>query len=106
MKVTDQMLTKELHQRLEHGYKRFQSLVPWQETAYLIKEEQARRVIKGDTSDIGFIQDEAQFRKLPLETIANLVIAKADNLNICPHCSKRNIDAKAKYCSDCGENLT
>jgi hypothetical protein len=74
------MLTKELHQRLEHGYKRFQSLVPWQETAYLIKEEQARRVIKGDTSDIGFIQDEAQFRKLPLETIANLVIAKADNL--------------------------
>jgi|TARA_R110001592_G_scaffold243952_4_gene505199 hypothetical protein len=74
------MLTKELHQRLEHGYKRFQSLVPWQETAYLIKEEQARRVIKGDKSDIGFIQDEAEFRKLPLETIANLVIAKADNL--------------------------
>ena len=55
-------------------------LVPWQETAYLIKEEQARRVIKGETSDIGFIQDEAQFRKLPLEAIANLVIAKADNL--------------------------
>lgn len=74
------MLTKELHQRLEHGYKRFQSLVPWQEKAYQIKEEQARRVLAGDTNDIGFIEDEAGFRRLPVETVANLVVAKADNL--------------------------
>lgn len=74
------MLTKELHQRLEHGYKRFQNLVPWQQEAYLIKEEQARRVLKGDTSDIGFIEDEAQFRNLPLDSVAKLIVAKADNL--------------------------
>lgn len=74
------MLTKELHQRLEHGYKRFQHLVPWQEKAYQLKEEQARRVLAGDTNDIGFIQDESEFRGLPLESVANLIIAKADNL--------------------------
>ena len=73
------MLTKELHQRLEHGYKRFQSLVPWQQKAYLIKEEQARRVLSGDTSDIGFIEDEATARQLPIESVAKLIIAKADN---------------------------
>ena len=33
----------------------------------------------GDTSDIGFIEDEATTRQLPIESVAKLIIAKADN---------------------------
>jgi hypothetical protein len=73
-------LLLELHQRLEHGYKRFAQVVPWQWDSYKIKEEQAIRVIEDQPGDIGLIVDEANIRKIDPKTVANLVKAKADNM--------------------------
>jgi hypothetical protein len=52
-------LTVELHMRIAHGYKRFASMVPWQQEAYRLKGIQAKQVLSGDYSynDVGMVLD-------------------------------------------------
>lgn len=74
-------LTVELHMRIAHGYKRFASMVPWQQEAYRLKGEQAKKVLAGHYSldDVGMISDYAETMNTDLLTAANVVNAKHDN---------------------------
>jgi hypothetical protein len=74
-------LTVELHMRIGHGYKRFASMVPWQQEAYRLKGEQARKVLAGHYSldEVGMISDYAETMNTDLLTAANVVNAKHDN---------------------------
>jgi hypothetical protein len=74
-------LTVELHMRIGHGYKRFISMVPWQQEAYRIKGEQAKKVLSGNYSqnDVGMVSDYAETMNTDLITAANVINAKHDN---------------------------
>lgn len=72
-------LTSELHQRISHGYKRFATVVPWQQDAYRLKEQQAIAVLDGNTSDIGFVEDYAAEANLDVEVAARMILTKAKN---------------------------
>lgn len=74
-------LTNELHQRISHGYKRFATVVPWQQDAYRLKEQQAIAVLNGITSDIGFVEDYAAEVNLDIEIAARMILTKAKNHN-------------------------
>lgn len=73
-------LIKELHMRLEHGFKRFDSVVSWQAEAYEEKYLQALTILNSNVrNDIGMIQDDADESGLAVEVIAGLVINKYSN---------------------------
>lgn len=69
----------ELHQRLAHAYKRFADVVPWQQTAYLLKKGQAWAVLGGVRDNIGLIEDYAEETSLDLETAARMIVVKSTN---------------------------
>ena len=74
-------LTVELHMRIAHGYKRFVSMVPWQQEAYRLKGIQAKKVLSGDYSfdEVGMVADYAEIMNTDLLTAANVINAKNDN---------------------------
>jgi len=74
-------LTVELHMRIAHGYKRFASMVPWQQEAYRLKGIQAKQVLSGDYSynDVGMVLDYAESMNTDLITAANVINAKHEN---------------------------
>ena len=72
-------LTVELGMRINHGYKRFVDMVPWQQEAYKIKAEQADRVINKLGGDIGLVEDYASVIGVDILTAANVIKVKNEN---------------------------
>jgi formylmethanofuran dehydrogenase subunit E-like metal-binding protein len=56
-------------------------MVPWQQEAYRIKGEQAKKVLSGNYSqnDVGMVSDYAETMNTDLITAANVINAKHDN---------------------------
>jgi hypothetical protein len=74
-------LTVELHMRIAHGYKRFLSMVPWQQEAYRLKGIQAKQVLSGNhlLSEVGMIADYAETMNIDILTAANIINVKNEN---------------------------
>ena len=74
-------LTVELHMRIAHGYKRFASMVPWQQEAYRLKAMQAKQIMTGNYTldEVGMVADYAEIMNTDLLTAANVINVKNDN---------------------------
>lgn len=72
-------LIAELQQRISHGFKRFSSVVEWQEEAYEEKYRQAMNVLAGVTDDIGMVEDHAEECGLAINVAAGIIINKYQN---------------------------
>jgi hypothetical protein len=72
-------LVDELHQRLTHGFKRFNPSVPWQVESYEIKYRQAMNVLSGSTDDIGMVEDYAEESGLTINVAAGIIVNKYTN---------------------------
>jgi hypothetical protein len=72
-------LIAELHQRLAHGFKRFNPSVPWQVESYEIKYKQAMNVLSGSTTDIGMVEDYAEESGLTINVAAGIIVNKYTN---------------------------
>lgn len=71
--------TSELHQRIAHGFKRFESVVPWQEEAYELKYQQALNVTMGLKGAIGLVEDYAEESGVVINVAAGLIVNKYQN---------------------------
>ena len=97
----------ELHQRLAHGFKRFDSVVPWQHESYEEKYREALAVLSGDATDAGMICDYADESGLTINVAAGLIVNKYQNrkflirklerLRIRHQTAIRNIQSKEDY---------
>lgn len=74
-------LMQELHLRLAHGYRRFQSVVPWQQESYSVKRQQAQDYLAGklEPHECGFVSDLAEETGLDMVAAARLIMVKSDN---------------------------
>lgn len=72
-------LIVELEERLAHGYKRFSSVVEWQEIAYKEKYEQALRIINRQAGETGMVLDYADEAGIDTITAASLIVVKNQN---------------------------
>ena len=100
-------LMQELHQRLSHGFKRFDSVVPWQHESYEEKYQEAVAVLHGNDTDAGLVQDYAEESGLTVNVAAGLIvnkylnrkflIRKLERLRIRHQIAIRNIQSKEDY---------
>lgn len=100
-------LMHELHQRLAHGFKRFEAVVPWQHESYEEKYHEALAVLHGNGTDVGLIQDYAEESGLTINVAAGLIVNKYQNrkflirklerLRIRHQTAIRNIQSKEDY---------
>ena len=98
---------QELHQRLAHGFKRFDSLVPWQHESYEEKYQEALAVLNDKATDFGLVQDYAEESGLTINVAAGLIVNKYQNrkflirklerLRIRHQTAIRNIQSKEDY---------
>jgi hypothetical protein len=72
-------LIVELHQRLAHGFKRFSSIVEWQEESYEEKYRQAIEVLAGTEQDAGMVKDYAEESGLAINVAAGIIVNKYQN---------------------------
>lgn len=72
-------LMHELHQRLAHGFKRFEDVVPWQHESYEEKYQEALAVLGGNDTDAGLVQDYAEESGLTINVAAGLIVNKYQN---------------------------
>lgn len=72
-------LIVELNQRLAHGFKRFSSLVEWQQEAYEEKYRQAMNVLEGLEQDAGMVEDYAEESGIDINVAAGIIINKYYN---------------------------
>jgi hypothetical protein len=74
-------LMQELHLRLAHGYRRFQSVVPWQQESYAVKYQQAQDFLSGkcEAHECGFVEDLASEANLDMVSAARLIMVKNQN---------------------------
>lgn len=71
----------ELHQRIAHGFKRFESVVPWQVESYQQKYEQALDVISNGNGQHGMVEDYAEEAGVSIPIAAGLIVNKYQNRN-------------------------
>jgi hypothetical protein len=100
-------LMQELHQRLAHGFKRFESVIPWQHESYEEKYQEALAVLNGNSSDVAMVQDYADESGLTINVAAGLIVNKYQNrkflirklerLRIRHQAAIRNIQSKQDY---------
>lgn len=100
-------LMHELHQRLAHGFKRFESVVPWQHESYEEKYQEALDILNGHDTDTGLIEDYAEESGLSINVAAGLIVNKYQNrkflirklerLRIRHQTAIRNIQSKEDY---------
>jgi len=100
-------LMQELHQRLAHGFKRFESVIPWQHESYEEKYQEALAVLNGGSSDVAMVQDYADEAGLTINIAAGLIVNKYQNrkflirklerLRIRHQAAIRNIQTKEDY---------
>jgi len=69
-------LMQELHQRLEHGFKRFEAVVPWQHESYEEKYREALAVLSGNVNESFLIQDYADETGLDINAAAGIIVNK------------------------------
>jgi len=72
-------LMKELHTRLSHGFKRFESVIPWQEEAYEEKYKQAVSVLNGQSDNTGMVEDYSDESGFDINVSAGLIVNKYQN---------------------------
>jgi len=72
-------LMQELHQRLAHGFKRFDSVVPWQRESYEEKYDEALAVLNGSNAEAGMVRDYADESGLSINVAAELIVNKYQN---------------------------
>lgn len=72
-------LMHELHQRLAHGFKRFESVIPWQHESYEEKYQEALAVLSGNDTKAGMVRDYADESGLTINVAAGLIVNKYQN---------------------------
>lgn len=100
-------LMHELHQRLAHGFKRFESVVPWQHESYEEKYQEALDVLNGHNTNAGMVRDYADESGLTINVAAGLIVNKYQNrkflirklerLRIRHQAAIRNVQSKEDY---------
>jgi hypothetical protein len=71
--------TNELHQRIAHGFKRFEPVVSWQVESYQQKYEEALNVTLNLGRQQGMVEDYAEEAGLNINVAAGLIINKYQN---------------------------